>query len=160
MTFWVKLANGHPTHLTSIDGFLTMNSSTTLCQALVSVGSNISHDIRVSWVFPLDELPELALLGELLPHAASSGAAAPAATAAAPPCNTFRRLSRDSNGPSFFGLSIVLPLLFEVRSYVVRNTSLGPRLVLSRLERRPSCCFFASSGYAVKCMEAPAPDKG
>jgi len=37
---------------------------------LVSAGSNISHDIRVSWVFPLDELPELALFEELLPHAA------------------------------------------------------------------------------------------
>ena len=72
-----------------------------MCQALVSVGSNGSQDIRVSWVFPLDELPELpelALLGELLPHAASSGAATPAAAAAAPPCNSFRRLNADSDG--------------------------------------------------------------
>jgi hypothetical protein len=136
-----------------------MNWSTTLCQALVSVGSNISQDIRVSWVFPdeLLELPELAVLEELLPHAATSGAATPAAATAAPPCKSFLRLTDDSNGLSFFGLSIVLPLLSEVRSYAVREYILRARLVLSRLGRRSNFCFFASSGCVVKCTEASGP---
>jgi hypothetical protein len=74
----------------------------------------------VSWVFPdeLPELPELAELDELPPHAASSGAAAPAAAAAAPPCNSLRRLNADSDELAFFGLSIVVLLLSEVRSHV------------------------------------------
>src|ERR1700734_427839 len=152
MTFWVKLANGHPTHLTSIDGFLTMNWSTTLCQALVSVGSNISQDIRVSWVFPdeLLELPELAVLEPLLPQAATSGAATPAAATAAPPCNSFLRLSAESNGPSFFGLSIVLPLLSAVRSYVVRNNILRARGLSFHDWSAGQTASFALSGCAVK----------
>src|ERR1700729_1294472 len=122
-----------------------MNSSTILCQALVSPGSNISQDMRVSWVF-LPELPELPLVDEVVPldpHAASSGAASPAAAAKALPCNSFRRLTAESNElADFFGLSILIPLLSEVRSYVVRNTSGGLRLVLSRLERRSNYSFF------------------
>ena len=130
-----------------------MNALTTLCQALVSVGSNGSQDIRVSWVFPFDELlelPELAVLEPLLPQAATSGAATPAAATAAPPCKSFLRLSADSNGPSFFGLSIVLPLLSEVRSYVVRNNIPRARGLSFHDWSAGQTASFALSGCAVK----------
>src|SRR5262245_3846900 len=123
-------------------GFAASKSLITLNHAAFSPCSNCSHDMSVSWVFPLVPPPAPAepvlaavLLPDdpLLPHAARADAPAPAARRPPESWKKPRRVSGRRSGTTFAPLRALSFMAFPQSRWVL----LSPFIFLFRLVTSP-----------------------